>query len=199
MKKILKKNKGFSLLELLIVITVSLILVGGAVIGINLVHNANVNSAAERLESAFNSARSISMAKGQNAGAITFRVVGESVYAYIGDPEYGRGDTVTTSEMELICTGALTAHADVDIGASGNPDITGINVDDPTDIADKFTLCFNSAGEMFKYNDGGTLQEYKDISALKFTFRKGLTGKRVAMMYIRPMTGYTDVVLFALP
>ena len=169
MKKILKNNKGFSLLELLIVITVSLILVGGAVIGINLVHNANVNSAAERLESAFNSARSISMAKGQNAGAITFRVVGESVYAYIGDPEYGRGDTVTTSEMELICTGALTAHADVDIGASENPDITGINVDDPTDISDKFT------------------------------FRKGLTGKRVAMMYIRPMTGYTDVVLFALP
>ena len=49
MKKIFKSNKGFSLLELLIVITVSMILVGGAALGISLLHNANVNAAAARL------------------------------------------------------------------------------------------------------------------------------------------------------
>lgn len=200
MKKIFKSNKGFSLLELLIVITVSMILVGGAALGISLLHNANVNAAAARLETAFNSARSISMAKGQNAGALTLRRVGDSIYAYIGDPVYGRGDTVTTSEMELICTGALTAHCWADMGGgSDEPDLTGFHLDDATDISDKFTLCFNSAGQMLKYNEGGSTDEYNDFSALKFSFRKGVSGKRVSVMYIRPNTGYTGVVAYALP
>ena len=201
MKKIFRSNKGFSLLELLIVITISMILVGGAAIGINLLHNANVNSAADRLKSAFNSARSISMAKGQNAGALTFRRVGESLYVYIGDPVYGRGDTVTTSEMELICTGALSAHIGVSILGNGEPSLTDFvsGLDNPTDITDKTTFVFDPAGQMLLYKDSGPAEPLNQISLYDFAFRKGVTGDRVAVMYIRPTTGSTGTAVFVAP
>ena len=206
MKKIFRSNKGFSLLELLIVITISMILVGGAAIGINLLHNANVNSAADRLKSAFNSARSISMAKGQNAGALTFRRVGESVYVYIGDPVYGRGDTVTTSEMELICTGALSAHLNCQIAVGGvdglgEPDLLdfGGYLDDPTDIIDKTTFVFDPAGQMLLYKESGPAQPLKQMALYEVSFRKGVTGDRIAVMYIRPTTGSTGTAVFVAP
>ena len=78
--KSVKNNKGFSLVEMLVVMAILAILTGGAVASISIVNNANVNKAASALDSAFSKARTNGMAKGSGYH-LKLSMEGNSLYA----------------------------------------------------------------------------------------------------------------------
>lgn len=84
-KSILNSNKGFSLIELIVVIAIMAVATGLVTITYTLVHNANVAKAANALDTAFNKARIQSMAKGTDAGQLTVWIEGGVMYYTIGD------------------------------------------------------------------------------------------------------------------
>lgn len=83
---ILSSNKGFSLIELLVVVAIMAVAVGLITITSVIVNNANVAKAANTLDTAFNKARVQSMAKGTEAGKLTVWMTDGTVYYTIGDP-----------------------------------------------------------------------------------------------------------------
>lgn len=78
--KFLKNDKGFSLVEMLVVIAIMAILTGGAAASIAIVNNANVNKAAKMLDDAFSKARTNGMARG-NDYHLKLAMEGNSLYA----------------------------------------------------------------------------------------------------------------------
>ena len=113
----MNNNKGFSLIEVLVVIAIMSVMTGLAALSISLVHNANVNDACNKIESALSSARVTSMAKGQEAGKITFIMDGGSLYYTIGDdPTRTRvttgSITVTTNNVPKCPSASGAAWAD---------------------------------------------------------------------------------------
>ncbi len=81
--KIFESRKGFSLVEMLVVIAIMAILTGGAVASIAIVNNANVNKAAKALDDAFSKARSNGMARGDSY-TFNLTMVGNSLQASSG-------------------------------------------------------------------------------------------------------------------
>lgn len=88
---ILNSNKGFSLIELIVVIAIMAVAVGLVTITYVIVDNANVAKAANTLDTAFNKARIQSMAKGTDAGQLTVWIDAGVMYYTIGvsdDPDH---------------------------------------------------------------------------------------------------------------
>lgn len=86
-KRLIKNNKGFSLLELLIVCAIFAIMVGIIGLSIATVHNANVGAAARKLDSMFAQARSTAISKGAEAGRLVLTREADGLYGKIGDQE----------------------------------------------------------------------------------------------------------------
>ena len=80
-----RSNGGFTILELLIVITIGLIMLTFIGITLGAVRGANVNAAARALKNSASHARSQSMAKGKDAGMLRIWIDGNSVYCRVGD------------------------------------------------------------------------------------------------------------------
>lgn len=79
-------NKGFSYVELILVIAIMAILVGLTALSMGLVSRTNVTRGAEKLYSSLSQARSASLAKGTQNGALTISCVGGKYYCYVGNP-----------------------------------------------------------------------------------------------------------------
>jgi prepilin-type N-terminal cleavage/methylation domain-containing protein len=94
-----KGNKGFTLVEMVVVIAVTMILFSLAVLSMNLVTNANVKAAAKRMAFILKTARTKTMAKGPEAGKVTITTEGGNVYATIG--------TGADATVEQICNSAV--------------------------------------------------------------------------------------------
>ena len=80
----MKNKKGFSLVEVLVVMSIIMVLSAVAGLSISIVNNANVSKAAKKLDSMFNDARVTAMAKGEAKGMLSLKVVDGTMYGYIG-------------------------------------------------------------------------------------------------------------------
>lgn len=133
-KSILSSNKGFSLIELLVVVAIMAVAVGLVTITYAIVDNANVAKAANALDTAFNKARVQSMAKGTEAGQLTVWMTDGVVYYTIGDPAVETPTAVNSGTIDVNYTYASSA--------TGAP---------PT--MPQVTYRFNSAGMVIQDSD----------------------------------------------
>lgn len=77
-------NKGFSYVELILVIAIIAIVVGLVSLSMGLVGRTNVNRGAEKLYSSLSQARSTSVTRGTERGMLTISCDGNKYYCYIG-------------------------------------------------------------------------------------------------------------------
>jgi len=82
-------NKGFSYVELILVLAIMAIMVAMIGISYGLVTRNNVTKAAAKMESLFNTARITSLSKGSEAGALNLKAENGKIYYGIGkyDPD----------------------------------------------------------------------------------------------------------------
>lgn len=102
-KSILSSNKGFSLVELLVVVAIMAVATGLVSITYTLITNANVSKAANTLDTAFNKARVESMAKGPDAGQLTVWSTSGILYYTIGDPATETPIAVNNASTDFWC------------------------------------------------------------------------------------------------
>lgn len=100
----IKKNNngGFSLVELIVVVMISAILVGGAVVSAVVIHDANVSAATDELVSILKTARSESLARESDSVWLKLVKDSDSYYAYVyyGDKS-DEDDAEILSEQKL--------------------------------------------------------------------------------------------------
>ncbi len=77
-------NKGFSYVELILVIAIMAILVGVMSLSMGLVGRTNINRGIEKVSSSLNQARNSSMARGYIKGAFEISYDGSQYYCYVG-------------------------------------------------------------------------------------------------------------------
>ena len=112
-------NKGFTLIELLMFLAISSIVLALVLISYNVVNNANATKAARRLETVIRTARTQSMAKGQEEGKLTLTVDHGNLYATIGDPATAERQEICNSGVTvqgILCTTDYTPRAGVPMG-----------------------------------------------------------------------------------
>lgn len=82
-----ENNKGFSYVEMLMVLAIMAIMIGMVTISVGLVSRNTVSRTSEKLESLVNKARTTAMTKGSTNGYLFLAEVNGSVYAYVGNKE----------------------------------------------------------------------------------------------------------------
>lgn len=144
---ILQNNRGFSLIELMVVVVIMIIAVGLVTISYTLVHNANVSKAANVLDTAFNKARIESMARGVDAGKLVIFMENGNLYYKISD----------TGEKTLICTSMIA----VSIVSGSYTDTVGSLVSGTGTIAE------------YTFNSAGAVRTVASAPPTKFIFNRG--------------------------
>ena len=112
-------NKGFSLIELIVVIVVAAIATSMGIISYNIVNSRNVQKAAKNFEKSVDEARTVSMAKGTANGILTLHYEGNILYCGVNGTE------------REICNGQVGVF------------INGVTVQVPSGT----TISFNTAGQ----------------------------------------------------
>ena len=107
-----RNNKGFSYVELILVMAIMAIMIGVVTISVGTVSRANINRGAEKLESHLERARSNSMARGTDRGTFVLKCENGGYYAYIGDP----ASADQTREL-LVSAGSVTVGYYVNNGS----------------------------------------------------------------------------------
>ena len=136
-------DKGFTLIELLMFLAISAIILSLVLISYNVVNNANATKAARRLETVIRTARTQSMAKGQEEGKLTLTVQHGNLYATIGDP--------ATATSQLICNSGVTVQGlmcTTDYTPRGGAAFTTA------------TLTFNTSGTVRMIGDSTTFNKF---------------------------------------
>ncbi len=109
-----KRNKGWSFIELVIVLAISGVLMGMAGMSLNLIERANVKKAAQMVEKGLQKARSTSMVKGMSNGEfeIWTSAIDNCTYFQIG----------INGEPERICNSRIKCNVDLNLSQKGlNP------------------------------------------------------------------------------
>lgn len=126
--KKINSNKGFSLLELLVVMSVLAIMTAFAALGMAAANNADVGKSAHSLETAFNTSRVQCMSKGSDIGQITLVKNNGGLYYRLGDENF----------LTKICSRKIQFRIEYKSGA--------IALGDSIPDGDIATISFNSAG-----------------------------------------------------
>lgn len=169
LKKISKNNKGFSLLEMIIVMSVAAIMMGLITITYVAVYNANITNATDALKSAINTARVQSMAKGVDVGKLTLTKRDGFIYAQIGD----EGETT-------ICTSAIEAYYFTCTTTEPSP----------ADYAALSGHLWPEGGTVeFTFDTAGTVRTVTPDTINCFAFKRG---NRTMYVIIYPETGKVD-------
>lgn len=84
MKKRVGKNRGFSLVELVVVIAISAILITLITFSLSLVKGADAQNTAKRLEHLIKTTRMQALTKGADEGVMTLSLEGGAYYVTIG-------------------------------------------------------------------------------------------------------------------
>lgn len=101
-------NKGFSYVEMLMVLAVMAIMLGMVTISIGTINRNTISRSSERLESLLNKARTSALTKGKEKGFMNFVEYGNGVFVYVGeqvdDPAEVRkkGEKICSSEYEIL-------------------------------------------------------------------------------------------------
>jgi len=108
-----RNNRGFSYVEMLMVLAIMAIMVGLVTISIGLVGRNSVKRTGEELESLIKKARTSALTKGTGQGYLNIALVDGAVYAYVGenlDKKPGdvkkKGDKICNSDIVITVTGA---------------------------------------------------------------------------------------------
>ena len=170
MKRSIKRidNKGFTLVEMMIVLGISAIVMGIVLISYNVVNNANATKAARRLETVIRTARTQSMAKGMEEGKLTLQMQHGNLYAYIGDPATATRQLICNSGVKvegIMCTddytprtGAAITTAYMVFNTSGTLRTVGTVTEEKT-MYNKFILDNTSRRyEVIVYTETGALE-----------------------------------------
>lgn len=80
-----KNNKGISYIEIILVLTIMILMTGFASVTMAIVNRNNVTKGADRIESGFAHAKTLSLSKGTDKGSITFASDGNKCFYYYGD------------------------------------------------------------------------------------------------------------------
>ncbi|MCR5129135.1 MAG: type II secretion system GspH family protein [Lachnospiraceae bacterium] len=106
-----KNNRGFTLIEMMIVLAISALMLSVLLISYNVISNANVQKSARRLENVLRSARTRCMTRGVKKGEVTLYEQNGNIYALIGDDT--RPTLICNSgvKMEYLATTTYSARA----------------------------------------------------------------------------------------
>ena len=170
-RRILSENKGFSLVEIMVVIAIMMILVSIAAVSFNIVRNANVAKAANSLNSTFATARSTCMAKGVDEGSLTLKLIEGKLYAYIGSE--ADGHAATKSQMKQISSNGMSVVLGTTSDAEGG------------------TLLSDGYEAVYQVSPSGALLGATSSDAcIAYLFMNKSRGSR---MFFYPETGRHDV------
>jgi len=172
-----RNNKGFSYVEMLMVLAIMAIMIGMVTISIGLIGRNTVSRTSEKLESLVNKARTNALTKGKEKGVLNVAEVNGAVYAYVGEriddddtaSVKSKGDKVCGSEYEVI------------IGGSTNPDNEGNKTTSPANGDPKKVLHIG-----FKQATGGINSAVSD-GTIVIVKKKKTTKTRMFQIY--DMTG----------
>lgn len=163
-------NKGVTIMEMIVVMAIIAILSGLVGLSYQYIHNANIEKAGENLAAAIKSARTVTMAKGQENGKITLISEGGRLYYRIGD----------STEKNELCTQTIGFY----ILDSDSTPTTATNIIPPAKSGDgTWEIKFNTAGMLDTAN----------FVANYFVFFKG---NRCYSVLIYPETGKVETTLF---
>lgn len=177
----LNNNRGFSIMELLIVMAIVSIISGFVGISYSLVTNSNVNAAANKLESAIKTSRVESMSRGQENGKLTIVMADKKMYYVIG--EYDSSDRFNWTE---ICKKQISCGHLNDVNSRPDSSTTSTAFTELETVV----LYFNSAGMVERTNSTPALT---DSVTNCFTFDNG--DRRIAV-WIYPETGKVETAIY---
>ena len=155
-------DRGYSLVEILVVIAIAAILVGFASLGVLTIYYANVNKSATTFESLLTASRTTSMSKGTDAGKLILTMDDGNLYGQIGDD----------GEMQLICNKNVTVYKNQYYSAS---DYDGHDVSSPWTTG-TITIEFLPSGRV-KDSDDAT------NNICKLIFSRGTTRNFEIILY----------------
>jgi len=145
------KNKGFTLVELLVVMAIAMIVATLVLISFNVVDNANVTKSAHRLEHLIRTARSRAMSKGADAGQMTIEKRGDgNYYAVIG--------TGANQTSEMICNAGVEVTAAADYNATAGVAFTSTPIVFRTNGALRYGTGQTVYRKFFLHRDARTME-----------------------------------------
>lgn len=181
--KNVKNKKGFSMVEVLVVMSIIMVLSAVAGLSISVVNNANVSKAAKKLDSMYNDARVTAMAKGEAKGKLTLKVVNGKYYGYIGETP-----PANIKDWEQISTSAIKVGRD-NKPVSFNVESMSVNAAAVPE-GSSYSISFTPAGSV---KVAGTAGIHPNTNVFTFSH-----GKRIAMFYFYPETGQHGTRIFNL-
>lgn len=174
--KNLHNDKGFTLLELLIVLTISAIMVLFIGLTLGMINGANVNKAAKSCEQALVQGRVQTMAKGPSTNKVYLWVENGRSYVKVGDD----------GEKEQLCDDRVTTK------------FVKVNTVDNSVVATKTFVGFSESEATalcFVFNNVGAINKAEttvgDYNGVQFE-----RGTRHTVVYICPETGKTGVFTY---
>ena len=123
-----RNNKGISYIEVILVLTIMILMTGFASVTMAIVNRNNATKGADRIESGFNHAKTLSLSKGSSKGCITFAANGNKCYYYYGDNK---------NDKYIICNSPCT----VTVYANSVDEAHAYNISGSTEIR----YCFNQS------------------------------------------------------
>lgn len=162
------KTKGFSYVEMILVIAVMAIMVAFTSLSYSMITRNNVTKAITKLDSAFSHAKTLSMAKGSLDGRLVLVCEGGHYYYY-----YGKEDT----------NKKLFAYSTCDVLLA---DESGAEI--PLNTLSSVTFCYKPSSGAFSYVDpesGAALAKYSKVIIRNSTRESSL------LLYSR--TGKTEI------